>query len=182
MEFRQFDEPVGLPDRPLDPPWDRTLAPANWPDVGGVEVTDGRVRSRKRVTVNGVVVKNEEGDGGRSQHLVAEAPLTDYIGTSWGLLSGRPRLVVTTVRPARELAGEVTGTLTVDGEPVPYHRLDPRFNEAERFGPLAWVIVFEHSGADVTIAGLEVDEIPLAWASIETLPLRAARRFVLGFT
>jgi len=63
---------------------------------------------------------------------------------------------------------------------VQYHRLDPRFNEAEEFGPLAWVIVFRDGDADVTIAGIEIDDMPATWTRIDTQPFRDARLFVLG--
>lgn len=181
MEFGDLDRIVGHTWRSLDPPWHRTLVPLDWSDASGVEIEGSQGRSRKKLVLKGVVVKDEVSLHGTSTHLLTETSLTDYIGTSWGLLSGRARLIVIIRRPAQDFPSAVSGSLIVDGVSTPYRELDPYLEQANEFGPLDWVIAFHDTDADVTIAGIETPEIPTAWRRIDTQPLRDARRYVLGF-
>jgi hypothetical protein len=164
-------------DPDLQAPWDTVLAPALWPSVDGVELGHEVQRSRKRVERLGEVVRDDIAVVDTAQYLLMDGPIGDLGFDGLDRLRGRPRIKLQVVRPAVRPSSELgDGSIVVDGRAIPYQVV----GAPELDDEVAWSVSFRDGDADVTIAGLDLDEVPQAWVRIDARPLRHALLRMLG--
>lgn len=171
---------TALPE--LDPvlraPWDKVIVPAHWASVDGVELGHEVQRSRKRVERLGEVVRDDVTVVDTAQYLMVNGPIGELRIDDLGALRGQSRVQIRVVRPsALPPIEDADGSIAIDGRSIPFVMTGGRHVGV---AGASWAVTFHDGDADVMIAGMDIEEVPVDWVRVDAHPFRHALLRKLG--